>query len=322
MRRVAITGIGNPMGAAVARALGEQGEMESILGIDCVPPQDVLPGVSFTRRAAGEPIADLFLERWIDAVIHVAWSPGCEAASVAPGIEQMLDACHRAGILQVVVGSSAMVYGPSWERPAPRPERAPLEGGSLDLPLVRALVRSEAQIERFSVEHPEVDLAVARPCRVVGEGLPDDLVELLRRPVAPLPSPMAPIQVCHVGDAGRALVAILSARGRGAYNVAPSAVLGPDDVAACAAGRALPVRASAVERALGVGRRWGLPTGGWTPARLRLVSEPWLVDSGRLIQELGFRFERGSAEALTEAASSARPAPGRVRRLLPRLRER
>lgn len=302
MRCVAVTGAASPIGEGVVRALAALPEVETVLGIDVRAPAVVGPKIVTARRGPREPLADLFLERWIDSAVFLAWTPDradLGAADVTGSGGLFLDACHRAGILEVVVGSSARVYGPSWDRPAPRPERSPLDGERLGSPQVSGLVALERGLHQFGEDHPELNLAVARPCWVLGPGTGDVLGRLLKRRLPLLPAPTAPVQIIHADDYAAALVALLRGRCRGAFNVAPPEVLGPDDLARLVGRPVRAVRADLLGRGLEWGERWGLAEE-LGPGALEFVSAPWLADGGAFRRETGFGTWRGAGLALRD----------------------
>lgn len=305
MGRYAIVGASNPIGAEIISQLHANPAVEQVLAIG---DQDIGMQSSktvFVQRQIHESPADLFLEYWIDGVIYL---PGCasnlnalDKDAVSKSFAQFLEGCHRAGVLDLVIVSSAAIYGPNWEKPAPQAESSRFDGLRTGLNWVEALLVLEGMLSDFLVDHPEVRCAIARPCTVLDHGARSLLGVLLSQPVVLLPSPTAPIQLCHPIDLARSIITLLLSEAKGAYHIAPPDILGPDDIARALGQRQIRfLRASILAPLLERGSALGLDFANWKSQSLVYLTDPWLIDTQKTQEELGFSFQYSSLKTLTD----------------------
>ncbi|ANZ41650.1 hypothetical protein BBK82_42590 [Lentzea guizhouensis] len=262
--KIVITGASGNVGTGLLRALAADDADHEVIGICRRPPRAVPPyaGVRWIACDLASDTAPDVLEeamRGAGAVVHMAWmfQPVREGERLQrtnfKGTTAVLRAARRAGVPHVVHGSSIAAYAPA---SAPVDENAATTGipGST---YGAGKSEIESELTRFAAENPDIAVAAVRPTLVAQPGasasflalfldplVPRRLFGLLRRgmiPLLPLPSSLQ-VQLVDADDVGDAIVRILHARARGAFNLA-SDTLELTDLAATAGARPLPVPA-------------------------------------------------------------------------------
>jgi nucleoside-diphosphate-sugar epimerase len=283
MARVVVTGAAGRLGAKVVALLRELDPVPEVVAIDLVA--GTVPGVTYRR--ADLVTADLApLVEGADAVIHLAsvFGPVLESEQIDQAVEvtlarRVLEAADKAAVGQVVLMSSATVYGPWANNAVPLTEDAPMRPHP-DL----ALAVQKAEIERLAAEwahdHPGSVVAALRPVTVVQTGTSGWLAQALRATASLPPGEETPIQYVHLLDVASAVVAVWQHRLAGPVNVAPHGWLTPTERAALD-----PVpRVRLPERlALAVADwRWRLGLAPTAPGILAYARHPWVVANDRL----------------------------------------
>jgi nucleoside-diphosphate-sugar epimerase len=297
--KVVVTGAAGAIGRRVVGRLAE-GTGYEILAIDKVSPPGIASGVDGKRvdLASGDLVS---VFSGVDSVVHLATAttPG-ESEAAAEELElailrRVLDAAADAGVGQVVVLSSAMVYGAWAGNPVPLTEDAPIRPNP---DFSWASVR--AGVEQLAIEwgdgRPGVAVAVLRPAAVVAD---DDLGELARVlhaarvGVAAVGDP--PVQYLHVDDLASAIATVVAERFDGIANVAPDGWIPPDALSDLEGPTPrLRVPSWAARGLASVRWRAGLaPT---PPGVVPYTAHAWVVSNDRL-RSLGWRAQHSNEEA-------------------------
>lgn len=311
-RRVVLIGGSGLVGQALCRALRDEGDEPLVL--DLVPPS-AGTGARFQRVDLLEDELAPHLEG-ADAVVHLA-------ARVDPphprrrdamrrlheeGTARAVTAARRAGVRRFVLCSSAVVYGAWPDNPVPLREEHPVR----PLPSFPYAVDKAAQ-ERIALAGAgALEVAIARPAIVYGEGARSYLTEILRRAPGVLPAldgRRPPLQFVHKDDVARALAALSRSSLTGAFNVGSRDVASFEGVARRARLRVVDVPKRALAPALDAAQ-WVVPR--WLRAPSYMLDHlmyPFVLSSARLRRELGVEPRYGSLEAvdaLLAGASGAR----------------
>jgi UDP-glucose 4-epimerase len=226
---VVVTGISGNLGRTLAKQLHQT---EAILGIDRRPfvgkPKDI---EMFQIDLRKKKLDDVFRRHSVKAVIHMGILHDPRMSSQdhhsfnVLGTTRVLDCVAKYNVKKLVVLSSADVYGPSPDNSNFLTEDAPLMAASR-FPSVRDLIEVDMLACGFFWRHPQVETVVLRPVHIVGPTIKNAPSNYLRnrRPwqLAGF-DPM--VQILHVEDCARALVAALKPGLRGVYNV-----VGPGEV--------------------------------------------------------------------------------------------
>jgi UDP-glucose 4-epimerase len=228
------------------------------------------------------------------------------------GATRALTAAGTAGVRRVVLMSSVGVYGPS-TGPEPVTEDAPPRPNSFQFSQDKALQELAAH---SSASTAGLELAIARPCTVVGGAGANFVLELLAGPIVPLPAYTdAEWQFLHVDDFCTGVIALLASSATGPYNLVPA-----DAVPLREAVRRLGGHPVSLPRALLAGAAratWALHAGrAVPPAALAFLDRPPIASGARADRDLGFAPALGSRGALLAAGRSSAPVD-RSLRLVP-----
>lgn len=326
MARIAVTGAAGPVGRRLCTVLAADPDVELVRAIDRrrVHLPDIGRGdrrrgrVETCRAQLRHADLDALLEG-IDTVCHLAGSDPLEGTSVDHDLvttARLLEAVARAGTTQLIVRTSAVVYGAWPDNPVPITESAALRPNA-ETPWVQVRVGVEERLREFAEAHPDVSVAVLRPSVTVGEEGPDELGRVLAaaRVVAP-PDGASPAQFVHVDDVVSAVEVVRRDRAEGAFNVAPDGAVSAERIRALVGGAPrLPLPAGLARRLTAFGWRYQLaPT---PPGFVPFVTESWVVANDRL-RSLGWEPTMTNEEAYVaghDAAPWAQISPKRRQEL-------
>lgn len=299
MTRVVVTGAAGAIGSNVVRRLAESDEIGEVLAVDRVGTPIAADVESKRVDLAAGPLDSIF--SGADVIVHLAsaTTPG-QPESAAEELDlaitqRLLDAAADAGVQQVIVLSSAMVYGAWAANPVPITEDAPIRPNP-DF----GWAVGRADVERLAAEwgsrHHAVALAILRPTTIVTDEALGGLARLLhaaRVGVAADGDP--PVQYLHIDDLAAAVVVAVTGRLDGVANVAPDGWISPGALSDLE-GPTPRVRVpSWAARALAAVRwRFGvLPV---PPGVVPYTSQSWVVSNDRM-RSLGWHPNHTNEEA-------------------------
>lgn len=299
MKRVVVTGAAGAIGSRVVRRLADCDDVVEVLAVDRVGTV-VAPDVESKRvdLAAG-PLDSVFAGA--DVIVHLASAttpgypePAAEELDLAIA-RRVLDAAAAAGVTQVLVLSTAMVYGAWAANPVPLTEEAPVRPNP-DFSWAVARAAVEQLAAEWGSRHGEIAVAVLRPTAIVTDEKLGGLARLLhsaRVGVAADGDP--PVQYLHIDDLASAVVAAVAGRFDGVANVAPDGWIPPDrlhDLEGPKARLRVPSWAARALAAL----RWRAGVSPVPPGVVPYTSHSWVVSNDR-IRDLGWRPEHSNEEA-------------------------
>ncbi len=214
--RVCVTGAAGHLAQALLPPLCAVDGVESVIGVDCVPPGFRHPKFAPVVCDIADDAA-LAEARRADALVHLAYvvtrgrmsAREMRRVNVA-GAQAIIAAAASAGARTVAL-SSAAVYGSG----AAVAERAPLA------PLPGFLyAENKAELERWiATRAPRT--AVLRPHIILGPHALPLIRQLAALPVYPrLPDPQPKLQCVHESDVARAVLLALRCDAAGAFNLA------------------------------------------------------------------------------------------------------
>jgi nucleoside-diphosphate-sugar epimerase len=299
MPSVVITGASGALGRRIVSRLAETGGW-SVIAIDQQPfPTGVAKPRHFTAHRVN--LATAPLERLMHdatALIHLATTgadgPGVVEADVAL-LDRTLLAGEANGVHQIILLSSAVVYGAWADNPVPMSESVPLRPNpGFTYGIQKRAV--EARAGQWRARGADRTLAILRPATTLGH---PDARAWLAESVAPnlaerVTTTLPPTQFVHVDDLADAVVHALVRKLDGPFNVASTDWLTSDAAHALfgpALGFPVPDQVAAVVRLLA--QRFGKAR----PAGANdYVAFPWVVASDRLLAT-GWVPKSSSAEA-------------------------
>lgn len=296
MTSVVVTGAAGRLGSRVVRLLAAVADVPEVVGVDLVPSNP--GGPSHCLDLATADLDAAFAGA--DAVLHLASvfgtaleGPEIDAAVEVAITRRVLEAADRAGVGQVVVMSSATVYGPWANNAVPLTEDAPLRPHP-DLALAVQKAEIERMVAEWAADHPGAVIATLRPVTVVADGTSGWLAQALHAAAALPTNEETPIQYVHVDDVAAAVVTVWAARATGPVNVAPDGWLTPTER------RALdPVPKVRLPEPVAVGVadwRWRLRLAPTAPGILAYARHPWVVANDRLTA-IGWSATNSNEEA-------------------------
>jgi UDP-glucose 4-epimerase len=326
-RRVLITGIGSPLGTALAARLERDPEYEHIAGLDTRAPRARLERTELIDADIRDPaIGRLIPRAGVDTVVHNQIvrrpGPGMSARAMHDinviGSLQLLAACEKSDTIRtIVIRGSAGIYGSE-----PNAPQFFDEGMARLFPMRTRFQRDVAEIENYfetySRRHPSVTCTMLRYQPAIGPTLGTQISRYLSLPVVPTYLGFDPrLQVVHEEDGLGALVAAVERPVRGAVNVAGDGTIGVTRMVRLAGRPTAPVPSPLFGSASGVGRRLGLLD--FSEDFRRLLKHGRAVDTGRLHREIGFkpRFTTPAAIEDWVAKTVGRRVVPRVGRAVP-----
>jgi nucleoside-diphosphate-sugar epimerase len=317
---VVVVGASGNVGTGLLRVLQEVPDVR-VRAVCRRPPPPVPPydgvewqALDLTRADAEARLTELCTGA--DAVVHLAWAiqpvrdEGALRRVNVDGTAALLRAVRRSGVGHLIFASSLGAYASSPEDPTtPVDESWPVTGQPRSA-YSRDKLIVERMLDAFERDNPGVAVARVRPTLVVqreaaremsrlflGPIVPRALFGLLaggRIPLFPMPTGTV-LQFVHADDLGRAFVAILDRRSRGAFNIAADA-LDARELTAVVGARPVPVPqdlARIVVEVLFRLHALGM-SAGWFDVAVRTP----VMDTGRARLELGWEPKVGTAEAL------------------------
>ena len=186
--------------------------------------QDVISyRVDFNKRV----FEDLFRRYHFAGVIHLGRIMSSQEtrqrrynANVL-GTQNLLALCHKYDIHRVIVLSTYHVYGANPFNPALIDEEFPLKSAGLSMDLVDS-VELENLATIYLWRYPELNIALLRPCNIVGPGVRNTMSSLLASDHAPVMAGFSPMmQFIHIDDMADAVETAFKGQTSGIYNVAP-----------------------------------------------------------------------------------------------------
>lgn len=310
-----VTGAGGALGRRVVAALAGAPGVDQVVAIgtdtmrpdgDGDPPMVSLAGTTTVewRRSALEeaPLGELFSDA--GAVIHLGVTAlddqpvAEEAERTVAGVRRLLEAAGKASVGQLVIVSSATVYGAWPANPVPLTEDAAVRPNPGFGP-VTALAEMERLVREWRDGHHSSRVAVLRATTTVAPDRPGWLARSLRAALAfPVEGHDPATQFLHLEDLVAAIELAVREGLDGVFNVAPDAWMDGNDR------RSLDPRPrfrlpEAWARKVAAWR-WRLGTAPTPPQLLPYVTHPWVVANGRL-RGVGWQPQHTNEEAWVEA---------------------
>lgn len=322
--RVVVVGATGNVGTSLIESLGEEPEVESILGV-----ARRLPGWRPVKTEwavadmRSDDLVDLF--RGADAVVHLAWlfqpthDPVTTWRANALGGIRVFQAVADAGVPALVYASSVGAYsrGPK--------DRAVDESWPTNGWPTAGYTREKAYLERvldtFEHEHPDRRVVRIRPGFIfkkesaseqrrlfAGPLLPQRLVRAGLVPVLPELRELR-VQALHAADAGEAFRLATVRPVHGAFNVASEPVLDSSSLARLLGARTVPTPTGLIRA--GLAGAWHLHLVPAAPQLFDAVLGLPIMDTSRARTELGWMPRYSSTHAVSELIEGLREGSGK-----------
>jgi UDP-glucose 4-epimerase len=227
--RVAVTGASGYIGRQLLHQLENMESIAGIVGIDSKPLPLPIHNIRVYRQDLTEPLGNILQSNAINSVIHLAFdfrqfrdsqhSKLIELNNIS-SLNNVLEACSSSNIKNLIYLSSYAVYGATIDNPdyiTEKFEPQPLIGfqyGAVKL-------ASEALIEEFKANHPNVSVTILRCCMVLGTHSDNYVADSFRKPLlVRIAGYDPPMQFIHESDLTRLLGSLSVAPTHGIFNVA------------------------------------------------------------------------------------------------------
>lgn len=265
---VAVTGAAWPLGRRVVQRLERSGR--------------------YVVHPVGRPGDEVLLPDHVDVVVHLA--PGDHDAlaerrrSAVTGTPELLAAASERGARQVVLLSSAMVYGAWPNNPVPLTEDAVLRPEP-SFAFARQLATVEQLVDDWRRSRAGRRACVLRPVPAMAADGTSSLVRALAAGMGGrLAEDGVPAQFVHLDDLADAVVLAVERELDGVYNVAPDGSVPGPRVRALSG---LPPRLQLPDRLAEwlADLRWRFQRGPIPPGLRPYTRSPWLVANDRLRAE-------------------------------------
>ncbi len=303
---VAITGVAGYLGQVLVEQLERDDRVAKIVGIDRSPSQVPSEKLSFHQRCITQPgLDELFRSAGVTRVAHLAFrlAPNHQPRQThevnVGGTRNVLAAAAAVGVKHVAFASSSVVYGAHPNNPSPIPETHRLHGAR-QVQYTLDKIDVEEMCRQFRHEHPTIDISILRLVTIMGARANNFITRFFARPFLVLPSGFDPSwQFVHELDCGRAVQAALMSDKSGTYNVGADGSIKLSEV-----GRQLGkpivrlprgVLKSLTNLLWYTRQKWLTEIPG---ALVDYMCWPPVLCNQRIKDELGFRFEFTSAEAV------------------------
>lgn len=297
--RVVVTGAAGAIGRRVVDRLALRADV-TVLAVDKVPQVAVAPRVDAKVVDLAE--ADLIsVFAGADAVVHLASvltagsSLAAEAELEMAITRRVLDGVDQAEVGQLVIVSTAMVYGAWSGNPVPLTEDAEVRPNP-DFAWAQQRAKIERLAEEWRAARPGSALSILRPTAVVTD---DHLGQLARTLHAARVGLVAegdpPVQYLHADDLAEAVATCVTARYDGVVNVAPDGWIPPDALADLE-GPTPRLRVPAWVARLFSAFRWRFGLAPTPPGVVPYSTSSWVVSNDRL-RALGWSAEYSNEEA-------------------------
>jgi UDP-glucose 4-epimerase len=302
-RVVAVTGASGYIGERIVERLVAEPSIARVIGIDIRPSPIEHPKLTSLIRDVTDPLDALFRRLHVDTVVHLAFvlrqlRDREESRRInVGGASNVLWACEAAGVSRIVLMSSSTVYGPH-----PDNEDLLLEDAPLRPPPEFNYANDKATVEWFYRNYGEqrrrTQVSILRGCVVMGPMVDNFITQALNKPALIAVGREDPeMQFVHEEDLTEILWRFVSEPHPGTFNVAGPGTISWSQVVRMAHKRLLRFSAPVA---------YGLTNITW---RLRLQNDApgvgldyirwsWTVNTGRLEQELGFKFKHSSYDAV------------------------
>ncbi len=298
MKKILITGIAGGQGRLLAARLS--GEWQ-VTGVDRVDWPSAPPGVAVhVLDLRKRSFDNIFRIERPEAVVHLAFvrhfriDPRVRHEVNVEGTGRLLRNCAEYGVKQLVVLSSAYVYGALPDNPRYVREDHPLNV-SRTFPELRDLAEVEGLVGQFLWRYPEVATSILRPVNTLGEYVHSAIATYLRLDVVPTVTGFDPMmQFIHERDLTEAIRLALVHKLRGVFNV-----VGPGAVPLKTAIRACGRRRLSVPEPLArllIAQLFRFKIYQFPPAAIDFIKYPCTVCGERFRQATGFRPAIGLEE--------------------------
>src|SRR5438067_2630365 len=311
-QRVLVTGLGTFWGGRLAQALERDPNVDVIVGLDTQEPRVELERTEYVKADQSYSILNRIVQATqVDTILHtflIVDSTRMSGRALHEinviGTLNVLAAAGAASspVRQVVVKSSTLVYGSSWQDPVWFKEEMTRTRGARTR-VERSLLEAEGYLHDFAEDNPHVVVSLLRFSNVLGTDIVTPISQALNLPAVPSILGFDPLmQFVEEDDVVRCLEWVMSEQVPGIYNVAGDGRIPWSEVASICGKRMFPLPPVLTNLAVAPLARLGLDL---PPEMLDLIRYGRGVDNRRL-KRAGFEYRYTTAGAVESYARASR----------------
>jgi UDP-glucose 4-epimerase len=250
-KRVLITGLGTFWGSRIAQRLEADPDVDVIVGLDAVEPTIALERVEYVKADPSYSILSRIVKATqVDTILHtflVVDSTHMSGRKLHEinviGTMNLLAAAGapESSVRQVVVKSSSLIYGSSFQDPVWFREETPRVRSPRNR-VERSLLEVEGYLRDFAEDNPHVVVSLLRFSNVLGTDIVTSISKALELPLTPSILGYDPLmQFLEEDDVARAIEFVMANQVPGIYNVAGDGRLPWSEVASMCGKRLAPL---------------------------------------------------------------------------------
>lgn len=191
-KSVLVTGANGYIGGLTIQSLAQhRHELGAIVACDIrpVPPGQQREGVQYVTGDIRAPeMADIMAQYQINTVVHLASivTPGkqsnreFEYSVDVLGTQNILEACLKTGVTQIIVTSSGAAYGYYPDNPNWLTEADPLRGNE-EFAYSHHKRLVEEMLAQYRQNHPELSQLILRPGTILGTNVRNQITQLFEK---------------------------------------------------------------------------------------------------------------------------------------------
>jgi UDP-glucose 4-epimerase len=307
MGNVAITGAGGYIGQRLIAHLDSQEGCTRILGTDITEPVVTSEKLEFLNRDIRDHnLIDFWKDQDVETLVHLAFivDPIQDEKQMydvnVNGTRNILRICEELKIGHVIVASSGTAYGAWPDNPEPLKEDDPIRVFPPTFAYAHHKGLNEQHCAEFIRNHPDVVFNIVRPCVVYGPNTQNYLSRYFAKlPFVPLVNGRDPnLQFVHEDDVAELFCLLIEKKVAGAFNVAGDGVVRSSEVGAMLGKRAVKVPHWLYHAVVWTNWRLKLKVVEAPPGIVDYTSYPWVVDTTRAKERLGWRPKYTSKDTL------------------------
>ena len=287
-------------------------DVDVIIGLDTHEPRVELERTEYVKADQSYSILNRIVQATqVDTILHtflIVDSTRMSGRALHEinviGTLNLLAAAGAAGspVRQVVVKSSTLVYGSSWQDPVWFKEEMTRTRGARTR-VERSLLEAEGYLHDFAEDNPHVVVSLLRFSNVLGTDIVTPISQALNLPAVPSILGFDPLmQFVEEDDVVRCLEWVMSEQVPGIYNVAGDGRIPWSEVASICGKRMFPLPPVLTNLAVAPLARLGLDL---PPEMLDLIRYGRGVDNRRL-KRAGFEYRYTTAGAVESYARASR----------------
>ncbi len=300
-RVVLVTGASGLVGSQVVAQLAPALKVIA-LDVRLPPPERSVDGVvTIEGDIRDSGLAKLVREHAVDTVVHLAAvvTPGPDSSRELEyeidvlGTRNVIEACVRSGVRQLVFTSSGAAYGYHADNPVPLRESDPLRGNQ-EFAYAWHKRLAEEELAAARASHPELGQLIFRVGTILGERVASPITALFERPVVVgVAGSDAPFVMIWDEDVASCIVKGIREQRTGVFNLAGDGVVTLREIAHRLGKPYLPLPPKLLGGALRWLQRLGVSARG--PEQVDFLRYRPVLDNEALQTEFGFKPRFDSA---------------------------